>query len=144
MKLETFTKLKKENSVAVSAFGYKNREKYPIFVSNNAFKKSFSFITARRKRKQVLFSYQRLAFMHDHALHYGRKHFCRYFLQAFSIEEILKCHIKDCFKVNDEQRIKLPKRVEYVKIENFERNIKSPLMVYADFKSIQVSEDNGK
>ena len=45
--------------------------------------------------------------MYDHALHYGRKHFCRYCLQAFSIEEILKCHIKDCFKVNDEQRIKL-------------------------------------
>ena len=27
-------------------------------------------------------------FMYDHILHRGRKHFCRYHLQAFSTEEI--------------------------------------------------------
>ena len=31
---------------------------------------------------------------------YDQKHFCRYCLQAFSTEVILKRHIKDCFKVN--------------------------------------------
>ena len=44
--------------------------------------------------------------MYDHALHYGRKHFCCYCLQAFSTEEILKCHIEDCFKINAKQKIK--------------------------------------
>ena len=34
-------------------------------------------------------------FMYDHTLHQGKKHFCPYCLQAFSIEEILKGHIKD-------------------------------------------------
>ena len=33
--------------------------------------------------------------MYDHTLHQGKKHFCPYCLQAFSIEEILKGHIKD-------------------------------------------------
>ena len=42
-------------------------------------------------------------FMYDHKLHRGRKHFCRYPLQAFSKEEILKQCIKDCFKTNDKQ-----------------------------------------
>ena len=41
------------------------------------------------------------AFMYDHTLHRGRKHFCCYCLQSFSTEEILKHHIKDCFKIND-------------------------------------------
>ena len=41
--------------------------------------------------------------MHDQKLHRGRKHFCRYPLQAFSKEEILKHYIKDCFKVDDKQ-----------------------------------------
>ena len=36
---------------------------------------------------------------YDHTLHHKRKHFCRYCLQVFSAEEILKLHIKDCFKV---------------------------------------------
>ena len=38
--------------------------------------------------------------MNDYILHRGKKHFCCYHLQAACIEEILKLHISDCFKVN--------------------------------------------
>ena len=38
----------------------------------------------------------------------------------------------------------MPKKGEYVKFKNFERKIKSPFMIYADFESILVPEDNGK
>ena len=37
--------------------------------------------------------------------HHREKHFCRYCLQAFSTEEILKHHIRDCFKINGKQKI---------------------------------------
>ena len=37
--------------------------------------------------------------MHDHTLHCRRKGFCSYCLQAFSTEEMLKIHTKDCFKI---------------------------------------------
>ena len=49
--------------------------------------------------------------MYDHTLHRERKHFCRYCLQAFSTEKILKFHIKDCFKINGKKRIIMPKNV---------------------------------
>ena len=49
--------------------------------------------------------------MYDHTLHRGIKHFCRFCLQAFSTEKILKRHIKDCLKINDKQRIIIPKKV---------------------------------
>ena len=48
--------------------------------------------------------------MYDHSVHRGRKHFCRYCLHAFITEEILKRHIKDCFKINGKQTIKMPKK----------------------------------
>ena len=38
----------------------------------------------------------------------------------------------------------MPKKGEYVKFKNFKGKIKSPFMVYADFESILVPEDNGK
>ena len=41
--------------------------------------------------------------MYDHMLHRGKKYFCRYFLLAFSTEEILKSRIKNCFKINDKK-----------------------------------------
>ena len=51
---------------------------------------------------------------------------------------------KDCFKINDKQTIKMPKKDEYVKFKNTERKIKSPFMIYANFESVLVLGDNGK
>ena len=38
----------------------------------------------------------------------------------------------------------MPKKGEYVKFKNFERKIKSSFMIYADFESTLVLEDNEK
>ena len=46
--------------------------------------------------------------MYDHLLHREIKYFCRYLLHAFITEEILNHHIKDCFKINGKQTIKMP------------------------------------
>ena len=58
--------------------------------------------------------------MYDHALLRGRKHFCNYCLQNFTTEKILKCHFKDCFKINDKQRIIMPKQSDHVEFKNYE------------------------
>ena len=52
--------------------------------------------------------------MYNHTLHHGKTHFCRYCLQAFSTDEMLKHHIKDCPKINGAQRIKMSKKGKYV------------------------------
>ena len=65
-------------------------------------------------------------------------------MQAFSTEEILKLHIKDCFKINGKQRIIIPKKGEYFKFKSYDRKIKPPFMIYTNFESISVPEDNGK
>ena len=83
-------------------------------------------------------------FMYDHTLNTGRKHFYCYSVQAFSTEEILKRHIKDSFKINGKQRIKMFEKGECARFKNYEKKIKSPFLIYADFKSILVPENNGK
>ena len=98
----------------------------------------------KEKKKHYVLIKDFNTFMHDDTVHRGSKHFCCYCLQAFSSEEILKSHIKDCFKINGKQTIKMPKKGEYIKFKNFERKIKLPFMIYADFESILVPEDNGK
>ena len=62
-------------------------------------------------------------FIYHHTLHCAGKHFCSYCLQAISAEETIKHHNKDCFKINGKQRIKMPKKGEYVKFKNFEQKI---------------------
>ena len=66
----------------------------------------------------------------------------RYCLQPFSTQEILKFHFKDCFKINDKQKVIMPKKGEHIEFKNYKRKIKSPFTVYADFESILVPEDN--
>ena len=72
-------------------------------------------------------------------IHYliEKKKFCRYWLQAFSTEEILKRHIKDCFKINGKQRI-MSKKDEYFYVKYHERKVKSPFRIYVDFESVLV------
>ena len=82
-------------------------------------------------------------FMYDYILNHGRKHFCCC-LQGFRTANRLKYHIKDCFKIIGKQKIKIYIKNEYVKFKNYERNIKSPFMIYASFGSIPLPEDNGK
>ena len=79
-------------------------------------------------------------FMYNHTLRCGRKHFCRYCLQAFKTADKLTC----CFKINGKQSIKTPNNGRYIKFKNFGRKTKSLCIVYADFESILVPEDNGK
>ena len=60
------------------------------------------------------------------------------------LEKILKRHLKDCFKINDKQRIMMPIKGEYVTMKNYERKIKSPFIIFEYFESILVPEDNKK
>ena len=53
-------------------------------------------------------------FIYDQSLYRERKHFCRYCLNAFITEEILKNRIKCSFKVRGKQRIIMPKKAQYV------------------------------
>ena len=42
-------------------------------------------------------------------------------LPAFSTEEILKCHINDCFKSNGKQMTQILKESGYLKSKNYEK-----------------------
>ena len=61
--------------------------------------------------------------MYDHILHRGRKNFFFICLEAFKTAEKLKCHFKDCFKINHKLKIKKPKKGEYGRFRNYERKV---------------------
>ena len=55
---------KKKKFVSISVFGYENKEKHPINVSKKIWRKVCLFFLNRRKRKEILPSYQRFQYMH--------------------------------------------------------------------------------
>ena len=125
VKVRDISKIEKKNSISICVLGYENKEKHPIYVSKKCEEKHVDLLLTGKEgeRHHVLIKgFQ--TFMCSHTLHRGRKHFCRYCLQAFSTEEILKRNIKDCLKINGRQRIIMPKKGEYVRIKNYERKMK--------------------
>ena len=66
--------------------------------------------------------------MYDYPLHRGRRYFCLYCLQAFGTADVLKCHIKVCFKIIGKQRMKMSTRNEPVTFHNYEKKIKAQFL----------------
>ena len=122
VKIRDIHRIEEKNSISISVFGYENKEKHPISVSKKY---------CEEKHVHLLVTGEE-----------GKRHYVC--LQDFSTEGISKRHIKDCFKINGKQRIIMPKKGENFKFKNYERKMKSPFIIYADFESILVPEDNGK
>ena len=64
----------------------------------------------------------------------NKKHFCRYCLQCFSSEKVLKRHKKVCLKINGKQSVKL--RSASVRFKNHFKQLTVPFKIYADFESV--------
>lgn len=99
--------------IVITAFGYKNKEENPIYISKKCCKEKHANLLLIGKEEKIHyviikeFNTQ----MYNRSFHRGRKPFCRCCLQTFSTEEILKRNIKDSFKINNKQMIIMPKNV---------------------------------
>ena len=112
VKTRDIHKLEKKNYIGISVFGYENKVKYPIYVSKKCCEDKHVdlLLIGEGEKKHYILIKDFNTFVYDHTLHCGRKHFCRYCLQAFRTAEKLKRHIKDSFKINGKENIKMPKK----------------------------------
>ena len=146
VKIRNSHKIEKQNLIGISVFTSKNKDKYPNYISRKCFEEKHVklLLVGKGGKKHYILINDFNRPIHDHLLHHGRKHFYRYCLHTFITEDIVKCHIKDCFKTNGKQTVKMPKKSEYVKFKSLERKINLPIMIFADCESILVPEDNKK
>ena len=94
IKIIDIDKIEKNNCNSISVIGYENKNKYPIYVSKNTFKRPVDLLQLGEEGKRHYVLIKDInTFMYDHTLHHRQKHFCPYCLQAFSTAEILKSHV---------------------------------------------------
>ena len=89
VKVRDLHKFEKNNSIDISVFGYENEEKHPIYVLKKCC-----------KEKHV-----DLLLIEETFFYTIGKFFCPYCLQVLSTKEILKHHVKDCFKLIANKRL---------------------------------------
>ena len=65
VKVGDIHKIRKKNSIVISVFGYKNKEKYPMYILKKCCEeKHADLLLTEKKRKERLCSYQRLQYIH--------------------------------------------------------------------------------
>ena len=115
------------------------KTRYPIHVFKKYFEKKDIdlLLIGEENKKHYVVVKDFNTFMYNHTLHRGRKHFCCYCLRAFSTENALTCHVKDCLKINGKKIIKMSKKDGYVRFKDNEREIKSPFMITRIYQRIK-------
>ena len=101
---------KKKSYIDISILGYEDKEKYPIYVSENTFKRHVDLLLIGEEGKgNYVLVKDFHTFMYGHALLCRRKTFCHYCLQAFSTAGTFKSHINNYFETNGKKIIKVPR-----------------------------------
>ena len=80
------------NPITFIVFVYKNKEKYPIYVSKQCCIEKYVLLLliGKEQKTHYILIKDFNTYIYDHILNHRRKHFCGYCLEAFSTEKNTK------------------------------------------------------
>ena len=135
--VKQINKIEKQNNIRINLFGYEEKQKFPIYISQEKFQDHMELLLINKDKKNHYVLIKNFnKFMFDQTKHNCKKHFCMYCLQCFSREDVLTEHIKNCLSINGKQAIKMPEKGQHVSFRNYHKQIPIPFVIYADFEAI--------
>ena len=135
--VKQINKIEKQNNIRINLFGYEEKHKFPIYISQEKFQDHLELLLINKDKKNHYVLVKNFnKFMFDQTKHNCKKHFCMYCLQCFSREDVLAEHVKNCLSINGKQAIKMPKKGQHVNFRNYHKQIPAPFVIYADFEAI--------
>ena len=135
--VKQINKIEKQNNIRINLFGYEEKQKFPIYISQEKFQDHMELLLINKDEKNHYVLVKNFnKFMFDQTKHNCKKHFCMYCLQCFSREDVLAEHVKNCLSINGKQAIKMPKKGQHVNFRNYHKQIPTPFVIYADFEAI--------
>ena len=109
--VKQINKIEKQNNIRINLFGYEEKQKFPIYISQEKFQDHMELLLINKDKKNHYVLIKNFnKFMFDQTKHNCKKHFCMYCLQCFSREDVLTEHIKNCLSINGKQAIKMPEK----------------------------------
>ena len=135
--VKQINKIEKQNNIRINLFGYEEKQKFPIYISQEKYQDHMELLWINKDKKNHYVLIKNFnKFMFDQTKHNCKKYFCMYCLQCFSREDVLAEHVKNCLSINGKQAIKMPKKGQHVNFRNYHKQIPAPFVIYADFEAI--------
>ena len=107
-------KIENSNSIGSSAFGYKNKLKQLIYVWKKCCEEKHWFIINRRRRRETKVS------IHSYIIIFSivkKKTFLFLLFASFQHRRKIKTSFKDCFKINEKQKIIMLKKPKMLNVK---------------------------
>ena len=109
--VKQINKIEKQNNIRINLFGYEEKQKFPIYISQEKYQDHMELLLINKDKKNHYVLIKNFnKFMFDQTKHNCKKYFCMYCLQCFSREDVLAEHVKNCLSINGKQAIKMPKK----------------------------------
>ena len=122
---------------SVNVFGYEQKEFiYPLRISKNTDKDVINlFLISDGEKQHYCWIKTMSRLLSSQVCRNGHeRYFCYNCLNSFKTEEVLRKHKEYCHN-NEAVKIGLPKKEDlYIKFKNYERSMKVPFVIYADFE----------
>ena len=131
-------KFEKNNNVNINVFGYNEKDGvFPIYISNSTHDRVVDLLLitdGKQKQYYCIKNFNKLMAKRTEKSH-DSMHYCKRYLQGYRTEKLLNKHKEYCMQ-HGAKKIELPKPGSKVKFQNYNRSLRVPFAVYADFESL--------
>ena len=128
-----FKKIEVQNDICINVFCYENQLVFPIYVSDQTFKRSIDLLLLiNDDQSHYVYIKDFNTFMFHKTKNENKKWFCKSCLQCFSSDNLLIKHKEDCLSINGQQSINLEKGT--VEFKNYFKQLPVSFKMYADFE----------
>ena len=117
-------------SMNVNVFGYEYKV-HPLYVWKKSHTQVPNLLLISQERKShYVFIKDFNKLMYSSTKHKDRKHYCMYYLQNFTRDEIFDSHKKQCLFINGTQAVSYESAI--IKFKNYENQSPIVFKIYAD------------
>ena len=123
--------------ISINLFSHSDEHIYPIRITQSVAAKHVDLlVTSNSETNHYVWikNFNRLCY--NVTKHKAKKFFCKYCIQHFASELILKKHMEDCIVLTKCQSIEMPVEGETTKFRSFRETVKIPFVIYADLESL--------
>jgi len=134
--LQDIGKFEKSNDLSVNVFGYKKGYVYPLMVSSKQRERVVDLLLISDDEKQHYCLIKSLSRLLASQVSKAKckRYFCRRGLNSYTREDKLEHHQEYCNN-HEAVRIVLPEPGTMLGFKNYNRSVRHPFVVYADFES---------
>ena len=133
--IQDVRKIENQNDISINVFGFDSEDGvYPLYITKNIKDSHVNLLLITDEEKSHYCLIRNFSRLMAHRTKHGHtQHFCYNCLHGFTTRLRLEKHTPLCQR-QQAQRIEFPEKDKTVKFRNFQKQLRMPFVIYADFE----------